>query len=257
MIAASAAAASLPRPSRFVEDRANVIDAQTEQRLLGRLQELEQKTTAQFIVLTVDTTGGVPIEQYALGLAESWKLGQKGKDNGLLLVVAVKDRKYDFETGYGMEEPLPDSFLGTVGRNQLVPHFKRGDYSRGIEEAVTTVLGKLSAYYKIELKGVPQWTASQHRPVGRSGMQAAPCTVGGCVLFVIFFILMSVIAGRVPWWWWLLGAMTHHNRSWPYGGGWQSRGWHGSSGGSFGGGFGGFGGGGGGSFGGGGARGDW
>ncbi|MEK6738645.1 MAG: TPM domain-containing protein, partial [Planctomycetota bacterium] len=84
-------AQELPRPQRYVDDRANIISDNYEKNLNGYLQELEQKTSAQMIVLTVDTTDGVPIETYAINLAGQWNLGQKGKDNGALIVVAKND----------------------------------------------------------------------------------------------------------------------------------------------------------------------
>jgi len=83
----------LPIPRHYVEDYANVINTSDERSLNGILQELEQKTGAQYIVLTVQTTGGLPIEQFSIELAEKWKLGQKGKDNGMLFVLAKNDRK--------------------------------------------------------------------------------------------------------------------------------------------------------------------
>src|SRR4030065_941563 len=122
----------LPVPKRYVEDRANIIEAQIENRLNGYLQELEQKTGAQMVVLTVDTTDTVTIEMYAIELATKWKLGQEGKDNGALIVVAKNDRAYRFEVGYGLEGALPDGFCGTVGRAYFAPYFKKGQYSEGI-----------------------------------------------------------------------------------------------------------------------------
>jgi uncharacterized protein len=248
---------SIPRPTRYVEDRANVIDAATEDRLLGYLQELQQKTHAQFIVLTVPTTGGVPIKQFAFDLATRWKLGEKGKDNGLLLVVAVRDRKYDFETGYGLEGVLPDSFLGTVGRQYLVPNFRRGDYSRGIQEGVVAVLNQLAPHYGVELTGVPKLAARPARPAGAQG-GGGPCAAAPCLVFLIALILLGSFvrrsgAGMMSGWWWLpiIFGQQHHHRNWSGGSG---GGWGGGSGG---GGFGSFGGGGGGSFGGGGASGGW
>ena len=89
--------ANLPMPRHYVEDYANIINSSDEQSLNGILQELEQKTGAQFIVLTVESTEGLPIEQFSIELAEKWKLGRSGKDNGMLFVIATKDRKYRFE----------------------------------------------------------------------------------------------------------------------------------------------------------------
>ena len=89
---AARAQPNLPMPDRYVQDYANVIEAGHERALNGILQELEQKTGVQYIILTVQTTGGVPIEQFSIELAHNrWKLGQKGKDNGLLFTIAMAD----------------------------------------------------------------------------------------------------------------------------------------------------------------------
>ena len=88
--------ALLPKPTHYVQDGAGVIDDRLEIKLNGYLAELEQKTTAQVLVLTVSSTDGIPITSYALQISEAWQLGQKGKDNGLLMVFAIADRQLPF-----------------------------------------------------------------------------------------------------------------------------------------------------------------
>jgi len=90
---------NLPAPQSYVEDYAHVVNADHRRALLGLLQELEQKTGVQYIILTIDTTGGLPIEQFTIELLDQWKLGQKGKDNGVLFTLALKDRAYRFGGG--------------------------------------------------------------------------------------------------------------------------------------------------------------
>jgi len=116
----------LPMPRYYVEDYANVVNASHERSLNGILQELEQKTGAQYIILTVDTTGGMPIEQFAIEYAEKWKLGQEGKDNGMLFVFAAEKRQARFEVGYDLEGFITDQYTNRVGRNVLVPYIKQG-----------------------------------------------------------------------------------------------------------------------------------
>jgi uncharacterized protein len=222
--------ASLPMPTRYVEDYANVINASDERSLDGVLQELEQKTGVQYIVLTVPSTGGLPIEQYSIELAAKWKLGQKGKDNGMLFVLAKNDRRYRFEVGYGLEGFITDQYCGRVGRNVLVPYLKRGDYSQA----------------GVTLGGMPEIKAV--RVTNRRS--ALPC----CSILPILFLLLLLFGGlgRGMGWWFFLPFMF---------GGFGGQGGYGRSGsfggGSFGGSFGGFGGGMGGGFGGGGASGGW
>jgi len=247
---AAGARTNLPMPTRYVQDNANVIDSQTERSLNGILQELEQKTGAQYIVLTVQTTNGVPIEQFSIELAEKWKLGQKGKDNGLLFTTAVKDREYRFEVGYGLEGYITDQYCGRIGREVLVPLIRQGDFSQGIYRANLQVVQRIASEAGVSLTGMPKLApVPTQRPYRR---RALPCC---SALPIIIFMILIFGGGRGGGMgmWLMLPFLFGGGRS--YGGGFGRSGSFG--GGSFGGGFGGFGGGGGGGFGGGGASGGW
>ncbi len=237
----------LPMPRYYVEDYANLVNASHEQSLNGILQELEQKTGAQYIILTVDTTGGMPIEQFSIELSEKWKLGQKGKDNGMLFTLAAKERKYRFEVGYGLEGYITDQFCGWVGRDVLVPYLKQGNYSDGIYQANLRIIQKIASESGVTLTGMPKVTPPA---VQRRNIRRLPC----CSILPILILMLLIFGGRgrgmgmfffLPF---MLGGFGGHGgygRSGSFGGG------------SFGGGFGGFGGGMGGGFGGGGASGGW
>ena len=232
-------------PASYVVDEAGIIEDTVEHRLAGHLQELEQKTGTQMIVLTIPSTGGIPIEEYALDKAESWRLGQKGKDNGLLMVVAVNDRKYRIEVGYGLESIIPDSLAGTIARGYLVPGFKAGDYTGGIYATAVVIMNTIAKASGVHLSGMPAVQAPR-APAKRS-------PVGSLLSFLFFiFVISSLMSGRSRG---LFGALLLGSLL----GGPRSGGSHRSGGfGSFGGGgFGGFGGGMGGGFGGGGASGGW
>src|SRR5574337_2206446 len=146
---ASFAAASTPQPPAmprdYVVDLARVLNESAQARLNGILQELERKTGAQVLVLTVQSLDGRPIEEFSFETKEKWRLGQKGRDNGVLLVVAVKDRKYRFEIGYVLEEMLPDSLVGSLGRQYLVPYFRQGDYGTGISAALLVIVNTIAS----------------------------------------------------------------------------------------------------------------
>ena len=169
MVPAMLRAATPPVPSSPPErviDLANIIEPTLEAQLVSALRELETKTTAQMVVLTVSSLDGETIETVSLRTFMQWKLGQKGKDNGLLLTVALKERKYRFETGYGLESVLPDSLLGSIGREKLVPFFKEGKYGEGIAAATKEVLAVLAKNYNVHLGGdIP---LQLHRPVAPS-----------------------------------------------------------------------------------------
>ena len=240
------AEANLPMPRHHVEDYAGVINAAEERSLNGVLQELEQKTGAQYIVLTVKTTEGMPIEQFAIEHVERWKLGRKGKDDGMLFVLAKNDRKWRFEVGYGLEGFVTDQYCGRVGRDVLVPYLKRGDYSQGILQVNLRIAGQIAAQAGVTLTGMPK---TKPMPARRR-TRALPCC--SALPMLLFVLLLFGRGGRGMGMWFFLPFML---------GGFGGHGGYGRSGsfggGSFGGGFGGFGGGMGGGFGGGGASGSW
>jgi uncharacterized protein len=241
------ATTNLPMPSHYVEDYANVINDTDERSLNGILQELEQKTGAQYIVLTVDTTGDLTIEQFSIELAEKWKLGQKGKDNGMLFVLAKNDRKWRFEVGYGLEGFVTDLYCSRIGREVLVPYLQKGDFSQGIYRANLQIAQTIASKAGVTLTGMPRLNPV---PSNRRGARGLPCC--GTLLMLLFFFMIFGGRGRGMGMWFLLPFMM---------GGFGGHGGYGRSGsfggGSFGGGFGGFGGGMGGGFGGGGASGGW
>ncbi|TLD41675.1 MAG: Beta-propeller domains of methanol dehydrogenase type [Candidatus Jettenia ecosi] len=230
----------LPVPQRYVEDRAGIVSDTIERNLNGYLQELEQKTGAQLIVLTINTTGDIPIETYAIELATKWKLGQKGKDNGALVVIAKDDRAYRIEVGYGLEGTLPDSFCGTVGRTYFVPNFRKGNYGEGIYQGVVIIVHKIAEEHGLRITGMPNIAELRKKARGREN----PLFSLVFLLILLPFILSYFFNRRQNWW----GGPPII-----FGG----RGGFGSGGSGGFGGFGSFGGGGGGSFGGGGASGRW
>lgn len=135
----------------FVNDYANIINLSDKARIEGVLKELYDSKTAEFAVVTVDSLNGQDIESYALNLAQG-KLGDKEKNNGLLLLVAVNDHKYRFEVGRGIEPLLNDAKAGRIGRTYLVENFRNNDYGKGVYEAALAVKSVLmgdkeSEYY--------------------------------------------------------------------------------------------------------------
>ena len=228
-------------PPTYVVDLADIIDNGVEQKLNGYLQELEQKTTAQMIVLTLKSLEGEAIEDLAITLAhDKWKLGQAGKDNGLLLVVALDDRKYRIEVGYGLEGIIPDGFAGEVGRRYMAPYFKENDFSGGIYSASLVLANTIADDAGVKITGMPVVARRTGSSGGRE--QSGPCGKIGFLLFMVFAVYMFIRHPRAFLTFILLSSL----------GGGRRGGWGGGSGG-----FGGFGGGGGGGFGGGGASGSW
>lgn len=246
-LAASAEIAIPGTPYNHVVDLAGIIDDNIEDGLNRYLLELEQKTTAQMVILTITNLEGQSIEDVSIDIAHNkWKLGQKGKDNGLLLLVSLQDRKYRFETGYGLEGVLPDSLTGSIGREYLVPYFQKGDYSNGIAAAALVTINTIAGEAGVEIAGMPKMRARS--PYADSRTAGKKPTLMGSIFTILFFIGLIYLFIKHPRLLLLLLAMNMM-------GGGRRDGWGG--GGGFGGGGGSFGGGGGGGFGGGGSSGGW
>jgi uncharacterized protein len=227
-----------------VNDFAKIINTETTRALEAMLRELDAKTGAEIAIVTVGSTQPLSAFDYAMRVAEKWKPGEKGKDNGIVFVIAFWDRELFILTGYGIEGALPDGKVGEIRDQLIVPRFKVGDYAGGIRAGTEAMARIIAAEFNVTLTGVPP---ARRRP------QIAP--QGGLVpllivLVVIFFLLRTGL-------WPLLFTRGPRRRYHHWGGGFGGGGWGGSSGGFGGGGGGGFGGFGGGGFGGGGAGGKW
>jgi uncharacterized protein len=138
-LAATSAAQDLPAPTGRINDFASVLDEATEQELDALLDAVERETTAQVAVATVPSLQGLSVEEFALKLFKAWGVGQKGKDNGVLVLVAPNDRAIRIEVGYGLEGVLPDGLAGQIIRNEFTPPFRDGNYRLGILAGVRRI----------------------------------------------------------------------------------------------------------------------
>jgi uncharacterized protein len=239
--AAQPATPHVPRPEGFVTDRAGVIDAATEQKLTRLLEELRQKTGAEIAVLTVDSTAPLDDFTYAMQVVDAWKPGKKGEDTGVLVLLAVQDRKVRVLVGYGLEGILPDGLVGNIQDREMVPEFRAGRPAVGIWRGVAALAQRIAADRGVELTGMP---------APRAAPTAAPqIPLWVIVLALVLFMLLMSRGG--------MGGPGLRRGRGPvflpggFGGG------RGGGFGGFGGGGGGFGGFGGGGFGGGGAGRSW
>jgi uncharacterized protein len=241
----------------YVTDLAGVIDPATRQKIELLATEVQQKTGDQIAVVTVNSLEGQTREDYAVELYKHLGVGAKGKDNGVLILIAPKDRQYKIEVGYGLEPVINDARAGDVGRD-MVPDLRKGDYSAAALTGATGVAQFIAADAGIQLTGLPQ-----RKP--RRQTKEAPWWLPLVLLGGFFLLIRALVrSGRnrrgppgsgggmgnaLPWI--LLGsALGRGGRGWGGGFGGSSGGWGGGSGG----GFGGFGGG---MSGGGGAGGSW
>lgn len=236
------APADLGPPVGFVNDRAGVIDEASRAKLEGFLDQLRQKTGAEFAVLTVQSTAPLDPSEYKVQVFQGWKLGKKGEDNGLLMLVAIDEHQVRFETGYGLEGTLPDGLESRIVREQMTPLLRQGDYTGAITAGVLACAARIAAEKGVTL----EWNGRELRYT-RDRQPGIPPRLIAVIIFFVIAVLVRRAAG--------IGG---RRRGWYMGpGGWG--GGFGGFGGGFGGGGGGggFGGFGGGSSGGGGGGGSW
>ena len=136
-------AAEVPYLTGRVVDEAGILSDATRERLRALSKAHEDRTTNQVVVLTLPTLDGESIEDYAVRVFEAWKLGQKGKDNGVLVVVVPNDRRMRIEVGYGLEGDLPDAAAARIIRERMTPRFKAGDFDGGVLDGVTAIVDRL------------------------------------------------------------------------------------------------------------------
>jgi uncharacterized protein len=132
-------AQSIPTVVPYVNDFANVIDQSYENAINNYAAQLEAATTAEIAVLTLDTTQPMSIEEYAVEVFEKNGIGQKGEDNGLLIVAAIEDRRWKIEVGYGLEGDINDAKAGRIGRAYITPYFQEEKYGEGLYLTVQTL----------------------------------------------------------------------------------------------------------------------
>ena len=226
-----------PSPPKLVNDATGTLTQQQIDALERKLVAYDDSTSNQVVVVIIPTTGEYGVEEVALNILREWGVGNKDKNNGVVLLIAKNDRKIRIETGYGLEGAIPDVTAKSIIDNDLTPNFKAENYYRGIDEATNSIIQAAAGEYK-----APANYGS------KKGAEKFPILwIVGVILVIIF------LTGAAP------GGGTYVSRGgyrgWNTGGG----GWSGGSGGGgwSGGGGGGFGGFGGGSGGGGGASGGW
>jgi uncharacterized protein len=232
----SAAQPLPPELTRPVDDFANVIDATSEAEIERQILALKAATGDVVVVATVDTFAPyADIQEYAVRMFENRGrgIGERRKDNGLLVLLAVKDRKVRVEVGYDLEQFITDGLATEISENEIAPAAARGDYGGGVLAGVTRLIGRIAQGRGVTLTGVPQPAAERDSGIGLSP--------GVIIAIIIVMILLSNLGPRSrirprrrwgggPWSGWNSGVG-------PFGGGGRI------GGGGFGGGFGGFGGG--------------
>ena len=234
------------KPSTLVNDYSGVLSADQKQQLESKLVTFDDSSSTQIAIAILKSVGDYDINEYALELGRKWGVGQSGKNNGIMIVVAVGDRKISIQTGYGVEGVLPDVYAKRIIDNDIKPNFRDGNYYAGLDEATTSIIKYTKGEYKND------------KPKASSKKGGGLGSVFVIIIIVVIIIIISrrgggggnqVIGGRgasdALFWGLLFGSGGRSG---------GSSGWGSGGGSSGGGGFGGFGGG---SFGGGGSSGSW
>ena len=253
----SADPVALPALVERVVDSTGTLGAEDKAGLVARLSELEQAKGAQIAIVMLPTTQPESIEQFGIRLAEAWKIGRKGVDDGIIVIVAKDDRQMRIEVGYGLEGAIPDAIAKRIIDEQMVPRFREGDFAGGLRSTVELLAKAIdgeplpapktktddSAYDSDTLLFVAIFVASIARALfGIAGSLAVSALAGWLAWMSFGSVIAALIAAAITF-----GASFL--RSGGGGGGWHSGGGGRSGGGGFSGG--------GGSFGGGGASGRW
>jgi len=245
-----------PKSSTLVTDYTNTLSADDKQRLEDKLVAFNDSTSSQIAIVMIHSIGDYDVNDYAQKLGRAWGIGQKGKNNGIIILVALDDHKLSIQTGYGMEGALPDVITQQIRVNDMNPRFKEGKFYEGLDAGVDDIIKYTKGEYKADAN------SQRRQKQGDNGGGGS----AGFVIIIVIIILIIVFRNRgggdghiidrrgsaSPFWWFLAGSALGRG----------SNGWGGFSGGSGGfggggGGGGGFGGFGGGSFGGGGSGGSW
>lgn len=211
--------------SGFVNDSAFVLPYKDKIQLEKTLSALQSKTGIEFAVVTVESLEGLSVEQYSLKLFEDWKIGKKGKDNGLLLLLSVSDRKIRLETGYGLEGTINDGKAGAILDRAFLPSARQGKLDRGLINAVSEVLSELGYEDSVLKKNVSRKKENSLSPVS--------VTIFSGIFFIAFMILFFYNPSLAVWLLLQILSGSHsrrHGRSFGSGGSFRSFG--GGSGGS-------------------------
>ena len=140
------AGAEFPAPTGRVVDQANLLSPAEEARLAARSEALERRTGDQLVIVTTASLNGRTIEEYGLGLGRAWGIGQRGRDNGVLVIVAPAERKARIEVGYGLETILSDERAGQIIRRDMLPQLRRSRWYPAVEAATGGIIETLVAH---------------------------------------------------------------------------------------------------------------
>ena len=154
----------VPKLKGHVNDYANILSDSSEQQIEIFLSELERSDSTQIVVLTIPSLEGENLEEYSIKVVDEWKIGQKGLDNGAMLLIAKNDRKLRIEVGYGLEGSMTDLISGQIIRNIIAPQFKSGNFDKGVIDGVHAMVGVVRGEFSAENSGTVKHRTASRQP---------------------------------------------------------------------------------------------
>lgn len=178
-----------PKPIGFVNDFANILNEEKENQISRILIELNEKTGAELVIVTLKTLNGEDYIDYATKLFERWQIGKKGKDNGILILLALQERKIKVEVGYGLEGILPDGKVGGILDTYSIPYLASGDYGRGITEPAKVIVSIIAHDSGVTIGESKNVVYAQRSRKGG---------LGGLIFILIIFFFLGRRMGFLP-----------------------------------------------------------
>lgn len=213
-----------PTSNFYVNDYANVLSKTTKEYIQNTSVSLEEKTGAQVVVVTVPSLDGIDIESYANELFNKWEIGDKKKENGLLLLCSYGDRKFRIEVGYGLEGALPDGKTGRIQDEYIIPHLREDDFDKGIKDGYSVCIDEIANEYNVNIDGLDKNVESSE-----DGYSLWDIIMGIALFIFIFWISFRF---RGPFIFFGGGSGNFHSGGGFSGGGFSGGGGHSGGGGS-------------------------
>lgn len=185
----AAAQPAFPKLAGRVTDAANILDPAAEARIEAKLKQFEDETTHQFVVATIPDLQGYDIADYGYQLGRAWGIGDKARNDGVLLIVAPAERRMRLEVGYGLEGGLTDALGSIIIQRDITPSFKAGDFAGGIEKGVDAVVAQLKLPPEEAARNVAAAEAARGRGQGGDGEGSNAALIFWLALIFLFFIL--------------------------------------------------------------------
>lgn len=183
---AAASALDVPPLKSHVNDYANMLSSSAVGHIDSKLTQFEKSDSTQIVVLTVPSLEGEDIEGYSIKVAETWKIGWKGLDNGVILLIAKGEKKIRIEVGRGLEGRLTDLVSGRIIRMVIMPHFKKGDFDGGVEAGTTAIIEAARGEFRAQDQGAAS--------TGRSGRNSASSMFALAIFLVIALLFLAAIS---------------------------------------------------------------